>query len=62
MVHNTGNVIAVDLAKHNQISGFYSSILKPTNPLRVRDWLVGRSLEEQFRFGVQVLRDFGVVR
>ncbi len=40
---------------------YYSSI----NPnlsktMRVRDWLAGQSFEKQYKFGVEVLRRFGV--
>ena len=61
-IHNVDNVLAVDKTVHRQISGYYSSIRPFTNGLRVRDWLAGQSFESQFAFGMQVLRDFGVIK
>jgi len=30
--------------------------------MRVRDYLAGKSFEEQYEFGLKVLRDFGVIQ
>lgn len=61
-VHNTSNIIAVDKATHAQISGYYNTkTFDFTNGLSVRDWLAGKSFEEQYEFGLNVLRMFGVI-
>lgn len=60
-IHNADNVLAVDKATHSKISGFYSSIRPFTDGLKVRDWLSGQSFEAQYNFGIQVLKDFGVL-
>ena len=62
MVHNTDNVLAVDQQIHQQISGYYSSARSFTEGLKIRDWLAGRSFDEQSKFGIQILKKFGVVK
>ena len=60
MINSTDNILAVDKATHGQISGFYSSLMYGTN-IRVRNWLAGQSFEEQYKFGLKVLKKFGVI-
>jgi hypothetical protein len=46
-IHNTQNVIALDVGVHRQISGFYSSIAPQftgSSTLTVRQWLSTQSL------------------
>ncbi|MBN9682541.1 hypothetical protein JYJ93_08895 [Corallococcus sp. NCSPR001] len=59
-LHNTVNVIPLDEAVHQQISGFYSSIRSFSQGRTVRGWLSSQSFEAQRAFGLKVLRDFGV--
>lgn len=61
LIQNTENVLPVERVVHYQISGYYASIRPFTDGLRVRDWLAGQSFETQFSFGLQVLRDYGVI-
>jgi hypothetical protein len=44
---------------HNQISGFYSSKQPFTNGLTVRQWLSSQTFEQQFKFGQDVISQFG---
>jgi hypothetical protein len=61
-IQNTNNLIAVDSATHAKISGYYSSKQAFTGGKTVRNWLAGQSYEKQFEFGMQKLRDFGVIK
>ncbi|WAM32024.1 hypothetical protein [Caldicellulosiruptor naganoensis] len=61
LIHNTKNVIAIDKEIHRKISGYYSSKKEFTKGKTVREWLTGQSYEFQYEFGLQVLRDFGVI-
>ncbi len=62
LIHNTSNIIAVDAATHAKITGFYNTkTFEFTDGLSVRDWLAGRSYEYQYVFGLEVLRQFGVI-
>ncbi|KJR46899.1 Guanosine polyphosphate pyrophosphohydrolase/synthetase [Desulfosporosinus sp. I2] len=62
-IHNTNNVIAVDSATHAKISGYYNSIRPDiSGNMRVRDWLAGQSYEYQYEFGIDVLKQFGVIK
>lgn len=61
-INKVDNVIAVDAATHAKISGYYNtSTFEFTNGLKVRDWLAGKSYEEQYQFGLDVLRMFEVI-
>ena len=61
-VQNSNNVINIPTSIHNQISAFYSSIPTAvnTNGMVFRDWLNTMSFEQQFAWGIWVLRLFGV--
>jgi putative cell wall-binding protein len=62
-IHNTNNVIAVDSATHAKISGYYNSIRPDiSGNMRVRDWLAGQSYEYQYEFGIDILKQFGVIK
>lgn len=62
-IHNTSNIIAVDAATHAKITGYYNTTtIDFTGGLSVRDWLAGQSYEYQFEFGLDVLRQFGVIK
>ncbi len=62
-IHNTSNIIAVDHATHMKITGYYNTkSFDFTNGLSVREWLAGQSYEEQYSFGLNVLRQFGVIK
>lgn len=60
-VHNTENLIKLPHGKgsiHAKVSGYYSSKMPGTNML-VRDYVKTLSFQEQFDFGIAVLRRFG---
>ncbi len=59
-IQNTKNVIAVDAGIYSKISGFYSSKQAFTGGLTVRQWLSSQSFEQQRKFGLEVLKRFGV--
>lgn len=62
-VNNTSNVIPVDAQTHAKISGYYNTTsFRFTNGLSVRNWLAGQPFQVQFDFGMNVLRDFGVIQ
>ena len=62
-VNNINNIIAIPHGKstvHAQISGYYSFIPASnfTNGLTVRQWLSGQSFQQQFDFGMDVLKKY----
>ena len=63
-IQNSNNVINISDGVHKQISAFYSSIPNPsvvdTGGMVFRDWLSTMSFEEQYKWGIWVLRYFGV--
>ena len=61
MIHATNNIYAVSADVHRQISAYYSSIQEFSNGMRVRDWLAGQGFDEQYKFGIEVLKMFGVI-
>lgn len=60
-LHNTENVIPINEETHKRISAFYSSIQKFSEGMTVREWISLQSYEAQRAFGLQVLRDYGVI-
>ncbi len=63
-VNNVNNIISIPHGSgsvHAQISGYYSSIKPFTNGQTVRAWLSGQSFEAQFKFGMDLLKQFGNV-
>jgi RHS repeat-associated protein len=58
LIQNKLNIISIDKSTHRKISGFYSSRQKKANGLTVRNWLSGKSYQEQFLFGLGVLYRF----
>ncbi len=61
-LHNTVNLIKVDAKTHGKISAHYSSkIPGVTGNKTVREWLATKSYKEQYEYGMQVLRQYGVI-
>lgn len=61
-IHNTNNLVAIDKATHAKISGYYSSKQAFTGGETVRNWLAGQSYETQYEFGVNIIKDYGVIK
>ena len=63
-VNNINNIIAIPHGKgtvHAKISGYYSSKQFFTGGQTVRQWLTGQSFQEQFDFGIDLLKQYGTV-
>ncbi|MFP2960780.1 hypothetical protein ACLEPN_23930 [Myxococcus sp. 1LA] len=60
-IHNTENLIPVEVAIHQQISALYSSIRPYSQGKTVRAWLSSQPFERQRAFGLKILRDYGVI-
>ncbi len=60
-IQNTANIIAVDAPTHAKISAYYSSMQYFTNGMTVREWLTGQSFQQQYDFGISILKQFGVI-
>ena len=57
-IHNTNNLVRLDVATHRQINAFYAT--KPLgSDMTVRQLLSTQSFEEQYNFGQQIVQDFG---
>lgn len=62
-IHNTSNIIAVDASTHAKITGHYNTTtFEFTNGKSVRDWLAGQSYENQYAYGIKILKEFGVIK
>lgn len=60
-IHNTNNLIKLPHGKgsiHAKISGYYSSNYRNTG-MRVRDYVKTLSYEEQYKFGIETLKQYG---
>jgi hypothetical protein len=65
ILHNPGNIIPLPHGAgsiHARISGYYSSIQPFTGGQTVRQWLSTQPFNEQYQFGIQVIKDFGGAR
>jgi hypothetical protein len=58
-VHNTQNILRLDVTTHRQISGYFSSIQDFTGGQTVRTWLSSQPFEAQQAFGYEILGRFG---
>ena len=62
-IHNVNNIVSIEGGAgsvHAKISGLYNSKIPGlTGNLSARDWLAGKTFEEQFEFGKKVLLEFG---
>lgn len=59
-IHNDYNLIKLDAAIHQQISDEYSTTLQGLG-MTLRDWLRTKSYEEQYAYGLTMLRKHGVI-
>ena len=62
MIHNVDNLIKLPSGKgclHAKISGHYSSKQPFTDGLTVREWLSTKSYQEQLKYGIEKLKEFG---
>ena len=60
-IHNENNLVSLSNDVHDQISAYYSSKQPFTGGLTVRDWLSSQSFDEQYEYGVRIMRQFGGV-
>ena len=60
-VQNSNNVIRVSAEVHHKISNYYSQAQLFTDGMTFRDWITRLSFEEQYEWGLYVLRLFGVI-
>ena len=61
-IHKASNLVKVESGKgslHARVSGFYSSKQPFTGGLTVRQWLGTKNFQEQFEFGMKMLKKFG---
>jgi len=61
-VNNTNNIVSIpsgSKSPHAKISEYYGSVQDFTGGKTVREWLKGKSFEEQWEFGVKQLREYG---
>jgi hypothetical protein len=62
LIQNTGNIIELPHGAgtiHNMISGHYSSIRPFTDGLTVRQWLKTQSFEQQYQYGIDLIKRLG---
>jgi len=61
-LHNTENVIPIPREVHQRISADYSRLAPGQGGLTVRQWLSQQSYEYQYQYGLEKLREYGVVK
>ena len=64
-IQNTANAVPIAADIHigqGSISAYYSSVQPFSQGLTVRKWLGGQSFDAQYNFGMQTLKDYGVIK
>ena len=61
-IDSRANKVRIPVLKHLDINGWYSKPNDEFGGLSPRDYLRGRSWDEQTRVGLRVLREFGVLK
>ena len=63
-INNTDNIINISADVHAKISGHYkTTTFKKTQGKSVRDWLAEtKTFEEQYEYGIQILKEYGVLQ
>ena len=62
-INNTKNIIDIPgkaaQSLHKKVTGHYNSKPNFANGKRVREWLSTKSFQEQYNYGIKVLKDNG---
>lgn len=61
VIQNKDNIISVSKGIHRKISGYYSSKSRISEGLSIREWLSGKDYKFQYKFGIETLKEFGVL-
>jgi hypothetical protein len=61
-IDSTENKVRIPILKHLDINGWYSTPTPEYGDLSPRDYLRGKSWDEQMRVGLRVLRERGVLK
>ncbi len=60
LIHNPNNVIPLTQQQHRKISSIYSSQI-PGTKVTVREYLKGKTFKEQYKYGIKMLKEIGVL-
>lgn len=61
-IHNTENLMKLEHGAgsiHSKVSGYYSSKQPFTGGQTVRQWIGQKSFQEQYDYGLKILKQFG---
>ena len=63
LIHSPRNIIEIDKNVHRRISAHYKTRMHiPKGEVPVRDWLAGQSFEVQYEYGINILKEYGVIK
>jgi hypothetical protein len=62
LIDSPENKVRLPTAKHRDINGWYSRSSDDYDGLSPRDYLRGKSWDEQMREGLKIMRDKGVLK
>lgn len=62
LLQNTNNIIRIPTLLHEEISAVYGRSARTAQDMTLRQWLKGSSYQEQYDYGLYVLRDLGILR
>jgi hypothetical protein len=61
-IDSSENTVRIPVVKHLDINGYYSRASEQYDGLSPRDYLRGKSWDEQTRAGLKILRENGVLK
>lgn len=61
-VQSPANVVRIPYYRHKDVQSYYQTPNPNLGGLTPRQYLRGKSYEEQFEFGLQALRDLGIMK
>jgi hypothetical protein len=62
LLQGRDNIVSIPYYLHRDISDFYSRKNKDYDNKTPRDWLRGKSFEEQYQEGLKIMRQFGALK
>jgi hypothetical protein len=61
-IDDPSNLVYVPRFKHEEINGYYESPCDEDRSMNCREWIGQFDYDTQYKFGLKVLRDFGILK
>ena len=61
-LQSTDNIIRIPTLLHEEITAIYAGSAPDAPEMTLRQWLKGKSYQEQYEYGLKVMRELGILR